>query len=156
MARLAGQCAPARRAVLITSFNPDQVSSTAHTFTSTKPSGSAISRIRSSVTVVTTPEAFFGHDTQTAASGRIVDTRRASRSGQLAAIGDEQVHDVGIPVVALHELHVRRQRGEEGLVVAGRADGDDGSSFGDPELLRERSSGITGGHDALNGGRQRF
>ena len=45
-------------------FNPDQVSSTAQTFTSTKPSGNATSRITSSVTSVATPEDFFGHETQ--------------------------------------------------------------------------------------------
>src|SRR6266513_2446295 len=48
----------------ITSFSPDQVSSIAHTFTSTKPSGSATARITSSVTSVGTPADFFGHETQ--------------------------------------------------------------------------------------------
>src|SRR5882724_2097690 len=47
-----------------TSFNPDQVSSTAHTFTSTNPSGSATERITSSVTSPGTPADFFGHETQ--------------------------------------------------------------------------------------------
>src|SRR5438132_11012804 len=49
----------------IINFNPDQVSSTAQTFTSTNPSGNAISRITSSVTSVEMPEDFFGHETQT-------------------------------------------------------------------------------------------
>jgi hypothetical protein len=48
----------------ITSFNPDQVSSTAHTLTSTKPSGNASARISSSFTSEGTFEAFFGHETQ--------------------------------------------------------------------------------------------
>src|ERR1044071_769869 len=47
------------------SFNPDQVSSIAHTFTSTKPSGSATTRIRSSVTSAGMPDDFFGQETQT-------------------------------------------------------------------------------------------
>src|SRR5438270_4381171 len=49
----------------IINFNPDQVSSTAQTFTSTNPSGNAISRITSSVRSVEIPEDFFGHETQT-------------------------------------------------------------------------------------------
>jgi hypothetical protein len=46
-------------------FNPDQVSSTAHTFTSTNPSGSATARTLSSVTSVSTPDDLFGQETQT-------------------------------------------------------------------------------------------
>ena len=49
----------------ITSFSPDQTSLTAHTFTSTNPSGSAISRIVSSVISVGTFDDFLGHETQT-------------------------------------------------------------------------------------------
>src|SRR6266480_7733759 len=49
----------------IINFSPDQVSSTAHTFTSTNPSGSATARITSSVVSVATPADFFGHETQT-------------------------------------------------------------------------------------------
>src|SRR5260221_11860886 len=56
---------------LMTSFSPDQVSSTAHTLTSTSPRGSATSRIVSSVMSVGTLEDFFGQDTQIAASGLI-------------------------------------------------------------------------------------
>src|SRR6516162_5674062 len=48
----------------ITSFSPDQVSSTAHTFTSTSPSGNASVRTTSSEISVGTLEAFFGQDTQ--------------------------------------------------------------------------------------------
>ena len=48
----------------MTSLSPDHVSSTAHTFTSTKPSGSATSRIVSSVTSDAIPDDFFGHETQ--------------------------------------------------------------------------------------------
>src|ERR1700757_2284983 len=47
------------------SFNPDQVSSIAHTFTSTNPSGSATARTTSSVTSVETPDDRFGQETQT-------------------------------------------------------------------------------------------
>src|SRR6266702_2101075 len=46
-------------------FNPDQVSSIAHTFTSTNPSGNATARITSSVTSVGTPDDLFGQETQT-------------------------------------------------------------------------------------------
>ena len=47
------------------SFNPDQVSSIAHTFTSTNPSGRATARTTSSVTSAGTPDDFFGQETQT-------------------------------------------------------------------------------------------
>src|SRR6266700_5412000 len=57
-------------------FNPDQVSSTAHTFTSTNPSGSATARITSSVTSVGTPADFFGQETQTVhVSGTFIRNR---------------------------------------------------------------------------------
>src|SRR4051812_44107628 len=59
---------PQRSSLRITSFKPDHTSLTAHTFTSTKPSGSATARIVSSVMSVATPDAFFGHDTQITAS----------------------------------------------------------------------------------------
>jgi hypothetical protein len=45
-------------------FSPDQVSSTAQTFTSTNPIGRHISRIVSSVMSVGTFDAFFGQLTQ--------------------------------------------------------------------------------------------
>lgn len=47
------------------SFRPDQISSTAQTFTSTKPKSRAISRMVSWVISVGTLAAFFGHDAQT-------------------------------------------------------------------------------------------
>ncbi len=50
---------------LITSFNPDHTSFTAQTLIFTNPSGSAISRIISSVISIGTFDDFFGHDTQT-------------------------------------------------------------------------------------------
>jgi hypothetical protein len=46
-------------------FKPDQVSSIAHTFTSTNPSGSATARTTSSVTSVGTPDDRFGQEPQT-------------------------------------------------------------------------------------------
>src|SRR5438270_5886646 len=48
----------------IINFNPDQVSSTAQTLTSTSPSGNATLRMVSSVISVGTPADFFGHETQ--------------------------------------------------------------------------------------------
>src|SRR5437879_5720273 len=48
----------------ITSFRADQISSTAHTFVSTNPSGKATSRITSSVTSVGIAADFFGQETQ--------------------------------------------------------------------------------------------
>ncbi len=48
----------------MTSFNPDQISSTAHTFTSTSPSGNASARTVSSEMSVVFPDDFFGHETQ--------------------------------------------------------------------------------------------
>src|ERR1041384_7542381 len=47
-----------------TNFNPDQISSTAQTFTSTIPLAMPIARITSSVRSVATPEDFFGHEIQ--------------------------------------------------------------------------------------------
>src|ERR1700737_1657742 len=59
----------------IINFNPDQVASTAQTFTSTNPSGNAISRITSSVTSVEIPEDFFGHETQIVPSSDILSRK---------------------------------------------------------------------------------
>src|SRR6476620_222052 len=67
-----GSLSYARRSLRITSFNPDQTLSTAHTLISTSPVGSATSRIVSSVMSVFTPEDFFGHETQITPSGRIL------------------------------------------------------------------------------------
>ena len=47
------------------SFSPDQVSSIAHTFTSTNPRGSATARTTSSVMSVETLDDLFGQETQT-------------------------------------------------------------------------------------------
>ena len=70
--------APERRLVFhrsslrMTSFNPDQTSSTAQTLMSTNPSGKATSRMTSSMMSVLTPELFFGQETQTVPLGSIV------------------------------------------------------------------------------------
>jgi hypothetical protein len=45
----------------MTSRNPDQVSSIAHTLLSTSPVGNATARMTSSVMSVATPDDFFGH-----------------------------------------------------------------------------------------------
>src|SRR6185312_14361228 len=66
-----GQAEAHRSSFRITSLRPDQTSLTAQTFTSTNPSGSATSLTVSSVMSVATFDAFFGQETQTAASGRI-------------------------------------------------------------------------------------
>src|SRR5262249_50289613 len=55
-----------------TSFNPDQISSTAHTLISTSPSGNAILRTTSSVISVSILAAFFGQEPQITASSLIV------------------------------------------------------------------------------------
>jgi hypothetical protein len=60
-------------------FNPDQVSSIAHTFTSTNPSGNATARITSSVTSVGTPDDLFGQETQTAPASAIFSRRTGNR-----------------------------------------------------------------------------
>src|SRR5262249_44932840 len=52
-------------------FSPDQISSIAHTFTSTNPSGSATARTTSSVTSVATPDDLFGQETQTVPASAI-------------------------------------------------------------------------------------
>jgi len=52
-----------RSVTRITSFKPDQISSTAHTLTSTRVRGSAMSRITFSVMSVGTFDAFLGQDT---------------------------------------------------------------------------------------------
>src|SRR5437762_7579877 len=58
-----------RSSLRTTSLRPDQTSLTAHTLTSTNPSGNASSRIVSSATVVGTFAAFLGQDTHTVALG---------------------------------------------------------------------------------------
>src|SRR5207237_3694402 len=60
------------------SFNPDQVSSIAHTFTSTNPSGSATARTTSSVTSVDTPDDLFGQETQTGPVSEIFSRKMAN------------------------------------------------------------------------------
>src|SRR5579863_2620621 len=55
----------------ITNFRPDQVSSIAHTLISTRPSGSAASRTTTSLKSLSTPDDFFGHDTQIMPPGAI-------------------------------------------------------------------------------------
>lgn len=55
----------------MTSFSPDQVSSIAQTFTSTRPLARAMERITSSVTSVGTLEAFFGQEIQIMPLGMI-------------------------------------------------------------------------------------
>jgi len=67
-----------RSALRTTSLRPDHTASTAHTLTSTKPSGSASSRTVSSVTSEGSLAAFFGHDTHTIASGPSVARSVAS------------------------------------------------------------------------------
>src|SRR5437762_12556477 len=62
-------------------FNPDQVSSIAHTFTSTNPSGNATALITSSVTSVGTPDDLFGQETQTVPASAIL----ARKTGNLFA-----------------------------------------------------------------------
>ena len=52
-----------RRSLRIINLRPDQMASTAQTFTSTKPSGSARARMTSSVRSVSTLAVFFGHET---------------------------------------------------------------------------------------------
>jgi hypothetical protein len=68
-----------------TSLSADQVASTAHTFTSTQPWGSAWSRTRSSVRSVVTPDAFFGHATQTAPRSVLRPTAGSQRLRRAAA-----------------------------------------------------------------------
>src|ERR1700721_251798 len=50
-------------------FNPDQMSVIAHTFTSTRPTARPVSRTIFSVTLVATPELFFGQLTQNIPAG---------------------------------------------------------------------------------------
>jgi hypothetical protein len=52
-----------------TNFNPDQISVTAHTFTSTSPASSPTPRTTSSVRSVATPELFLGQLTHSIPAG---------------------------------------------------------------------------------------
>jgi len=61
----------------ITNLSPDHFSSTAHTFTSTKPNGKAASRMVSSVISVGRFAAFLYHETQSPAVGLIDDLKLA-------------------------------------------------------------------------------
>src|SRR5437879_3654522 len=66
-----------------TSFSPDHVSSTAQTFTSTRPWAKATARTTSSVRSVVTPAARFGQEIQRLPSGgraSFQDRNRAARS----------------------------------------------------------------------------
>ena len=106
----------------MTSFRPDQVSSTAHTLMSTRPSGSATSRTVSSVMSVSTFAAFFGQEIQIAASCCIFDTAARSVLVQPRASGYEEVRDVGIVDLA-YALDAFRQRRQQLVVVTRRGDG---------------------------------
>src|SRR5207245_5167701 len=52
-----------------TNLSPDHTSSTAATFTSTRPCASPITRITSSVRSVATPDTFFGHELHSLPAG---------------------------------------------------------------------------------------
>src|SRR5687768_10170420 len=67
-----------------TSLSPDQISSTAQTLTSTRPNGSATSRIVSSVMSVATFEAFLGQLTQMKPSRASRGSSRRSRHSSTA------------------------------------------------------------------------
>src|SRR6266508_3226412 len=74
---------------LRTSLRPDQTSSTAHTLTSTTPSGSASSRIPSSVRSVGTPDDFFGHAIHSAPAVVVRSISVGSRSPSRARSGQK-------------------------------------------------------------------
>lgn len=68
-----------------TNFNPDQMSVTAQTFTSTNPARRPTSRIASSLRSVTTPELFFGQLTHNIPAGASAfEIRRNSFSSSAA------------------------------------------------------------------------
>ena len=68
-----------RSSLRITSFNPDQVSSTAHTFTSTSLLANAYFLTTSSVISVVTPDDFLGQDIQIMPSRTMRFRRLGSR-----------------------------------------------------------------------------
>src|SRR5690242_2960453 len=71
-----------------TNFSPDQVSSTAHTFTSTSPSPRPISRIEFSLRSVAIPEVFLGQEIQSepfAARHRCASLKRRFKSAWVVA-----------------------------------------------------------------------
>jgi len=63
------RCCQMRSLTRRTNFNPDQISVTAQTFTSTKPAASPISRTRFSSRSDATPELFFGQLTHSIPAG---------------------------------------------------------------------------------------
>ena len=109
----------------MTSFNPDHTSLTAHTLTSTKPSGRATARMASSVTSVSSFEAFFGHDTHT----NPVCFSPAPQIRQLLlerrALRDEDMNGLKLITAALRrDRNALRNRAQPDAVCARRVDDD--------------------------------
>ncbi len=123
----------------------DQVSSTAQTFVSTRPSGSAHSRTTSSVTVVGTPALFFGHETQSMASSRIFlrNTGRSFASARVPCRNNESV--AASPSPCKNEPRSAMARAAPDNSTAPRSPRR--RILLDPQFLRQRLTGITS-HDA--------
>ena len=89
----------------MTSFSPDQVSSTAQTLTSTRSIDSATARITSSVRSLGTLDAFFGHDAQINPAG-------ASRPRSAGRAGSSIDHGTPDETIRAMLETVARYRGE--------------------------------------------
>ena len=116
-------------------FSPDQVSSIAHTFTSTNPSGSATARTTSSVTSVGTPDDLFGQETQTVPVSAIFSRKADNRLLQFAALLDKNVDKTRIGLQAIGKSYAFGNCTEQSTIVCRRVDCDDGQARFDSELL---------------------
>ena len=125
----------------------DQVSSTAQTFVSTSPNGSANSRTTSSVTVVGRPALFFGHETQSMASSRIF-LRSAGRSfASLHAFRAEIMNQVRLRIHGA-KTNLIRQRAQQLSVIRWSPDRRHRGSRNDSQFLCQRLTRIAS-HDAV-------
>ena len=129
-----------RSSFRITSLSPDQVSVTAQTLMSTKPSGRASSRTVSSVMSVGIFADFLGHETQTAAVGLDLLAKRDKGTSQFCLAGREDVHKLGMIRQVLRKRHPLRQRLDEGEIFPRCVDDVNLGARLDPEL---RSQGLS-------------
>ena len=132
----------------MTSLSPDHVSSTAHTFTSTNPIGSATSRIVSSVTSDRIPDDFFGHETQIEPFCLILLFIIIQIFNELRSRFGEEMNHVQFIRSAFDKRHVCRQRLEQPDVIARSIHGAERSARLNPQFFRQRRTRVSR-HDSV-------
>jgi hypothetical protein len=93
--------------------------------------------------------AFFGHDTQVAASGARLLRQLGEYFRQFGLAGREHVYDLRTLVEACHEAHAAGQRLEQLAKPRRRLQQAHEITRLQAEFLRERCSGVAGGHGDL-------